>query len=125
MENLDNNIKKSSKAGMSIGASSILIIFIIVCLVTFAVLSLVSAGADYRLSQKVAERNQSYYNATSAAQEKLRDLSREPRDFAELKEFDQPINDSQVIHVTVMLPATGSGEDISIISWQVEKNSQK
>jgi len=70
----------------------------------------------------VAERNQNYYNATSAAQEKLKELAQEKRSSAELKEFDQPVSDSQHIHVTVMLPATDSGEDISIISWQVEKN---
>lgn len=124
MTDQETNVRKGPKTGLSVGASSILVIFIIVCLVTFSVLSLVSATADYRLSKKVADRNTAYYEATSRAQVKLRDLANEQRSEAQFVEYDEPINEKQHIHVSVMLPATGAGEDISILSWQVEKNEQ-
>ena len=122
MDKFNETIRKGPKAGLNIGASSILVIFIIVCLVTFSVLSLVSATADYRLCQKVAERNTSYYEATSRAQVRLMELARQSRSEAQLSEFDEPINEKQHIHVVVMFPADTSHEDISILSWQVEKN---
>ncbi|MBQ3787026.1 MAG: hypothetical protein II799_07095 [Lachnospiraceae bacterium] len=115
--------KKEPKAGMSIGVSSILVIFIIICLVTFSVMSLVSARADYTLSKKIADRNRAYYNATSDAQIKLRDMSQAPRETTQITEFDVPIEDSdQHIHVTAILPADITNEKISILSWQVEES---
>lgn len=54
-----------------IGASSILILFVLLCLVTFAVLSLVSANADYNLSKKTAESVTCYYQADAQAETQL------------------------------------------------------
>lgn len=57
---------------LSAGLSSILLVIVILCLITFAVLSLASADSDYRLSEKAAENNTAYYEGYSAAQEKLK-----------------------------------------------------
>ena len=48
---------------MNIGSASILLVFVILCLVSFAVLSIVSANADSRLSTRVLERTTAYYDA--------------------------------------------------------------
>lgn len=56
--------KKRGK-GVHIGTSSILVIFILLSLVTFAALSYLSARADYLLSLKMAERTTAYYDADS------------------------------------------------------------
>lgn len=53
------------------GFSSILISFIMICIVTFSALALVTANSDYKLSKKVAERNRQYYQAQELAYEKL------------------------------------------------------
>lgn len=53
------------------GFSSILISFIMICIVTFSALALVTANSDYKLSRKVADRNQQYYLAQEQAYEKL------------------------------------------------------
>lgn len=53
------------------GFSSILISFIMICIVTFSALALVTANSDYKLSRKVADRNQQYYQAQELAYEKL------------------------------------------------------
>lgn len=57
--------------GISVGTSSILVIIVILSLVCFAGLSVVSANADHRLSQKLAERTTAYYQAASLANEDL------------------------------------------------------
>ena len=44
-------MKKRTQMGLGVGASSILLIFVLLCLTTFATLSLVSAQADARLSE--------------------------------------------------------------------------
>ena len=55
----------------TIGFSSILVIFVMLSLTTFTVLTLVSANADYKLSKRVAERTTEYYSADTRAEEKL------------------------------------------------------
>lgn len=57
-----------------IGFSSILMVFTMLCLVTFATLSLITANSDYRLSLKVAEKTTAYYKADTAAREYLMQL---------------------------------------------------
>jgi hypothetical protein len=56
---------------MNIGLPSIMLIFVVLCLVSFGVLSLVSANADRKLSQKVLARQHEYYEASNEAQEML------------------------------------------------------
>ena len=49
-------MNKQKKGFIHIGFSSILMVFTMLCLVTFATLSLITANSDYRLSLKVAEK---------------------------------------------------------------------
>ena len=62
MEQQKNGVK------ISIGASSILMIFVTLCLTTFAVLSYVTANADYKLTEKANTNLRLYYDADSKAQ---------------------------------------------------------
>lgn len=64
-------MNKQRKTSTSIGFSSIMVIFITICLVTFAVLSILTANSDYRLSKKTVEKTTAYYRADTAAQEML------------------------------------------------------
>ena len=48
---------------MNIGSASILLVFVILCLVSFAVLSIVSANADSRGSTPVFGRTTAYHDA--------------------------------------------------------------
>ncbi len=54
---------------LGIGISSILLIFVILCLLTFAVLSLVSANADYKLVKKNTAHAHEVYEAENLANE--------------------------------------------------------
>lgn len=66
--------RKKISASLGVGSSSLLMIFIVLCLVVFAVLSLVSASADNRLSQKLAERTAAYYDACNTAEDILMEI---------------------------------------------------
>lgn len=61
---------------MNVGGSSILVIFIILCLTTFATLSMVSAGADLRLSEKATAAIEDYYAADTRAEQLLAEIDR-------------------------------------------------
>ena len=63
--------KRPGGTGLGVGASSILVIFVLLCLVTFAALSLVSARADWNLSRKAADHTLEYHTASNAAEETL------------------------------------------------------
>ena len=62
------------KRRINFGFSSILISFIMICIVTFSALSLVTANADFKLSDKVANRNKAYYVAESTAYAKVAEI---------------------------------------------------
>lgn len=66
---MDSRKKQSSFS--SIGITSLVLIFVMLCLLTFSVLSLVTARADLRLSQKNAERTSAYYDAENRANDVL------------------------------------------------------
>ena len=59
--------KKSSPSFFGIGLSSILIIFVLLCLMVFAMLSLVSARAGRRLEDRLFGRASAYYEACARA----------------------------------------------------------
>lgn len=59
---------KQQSTFVNIGSSSLLIIFLILCLTTFAILSLSSAQSDYNFSKRFAEHKTEYYEASSRAE---------------------------------------------------------
>ena len=63
-----------SGVGIGIGGISMLAIFVVLCLTTLAVLSVVSARADLALSEKTALSSRQYYAADAEAEEKLASL---------------------------------------------------
>ena len=79
--------KKAAAGSINIGTSSLILIFIILCLVTFAVLSLSTAAGEWSLAGRNAESVQGYYEADRQAVEfaayagkKLQQIREESRD---------------------------------------------
>ena len=68
---------KKKHLSMNVGISWILVIFILLCLVTFGVLSMVSANSDYQMSKKTADRVTAFYEASSRAQDVLKQIDQE------------------------------------------------
>lgn len=61
------NRNKKFASGVNVGSSSILVTFVLLCLVTFAALAFISANSDYNLSRQVGERTKRYYDACKMA----------------------------------------------------------
>lgn len=125
--------------GLNVGASSILVIIVILSLVCFAGLSITSANADYRLSERLAQRTTAYYQACNEAQRQLSQLSsslselyassKNQTDYEEkIKEsltdsltFSYSITDNQLLQVSVtpLYPKDPTGNLYEITCWQV------
>ncbi|MCI5579095.1 MAG: hypothetical protein MR364_06280 [Oscillospiraceae bacterium] len=65
---------KSPKIGLGVGYVSIMLIFAVVCLTIFAVLSLKAALSDESFNERSSEFLTQYYNADTAAKETLSKL---------------------------------------------------
>lgn len=63
--------KKEKRGFSNFGFSTILLSFVMICVVTFSALTLVTAHSDYKLSNKVATKTSEYYNAQERACERL------------------------------------------------------
>lgn len=109
-------MKKNRSFGLNIGASSILVIVVILSLVCFAGLSLASANADYQLSLKLANRTSAYYEASSAA---YRAISAEKKEFSKENPFtySYPINENQELQVEALIYP--DSHDYKIYKWQI------
>ena len=129
------NPKKKSSFHLNVGTSSILMIFVILCLVSFATLSIVSANADNKLSSRVLERTTAYYNACNEAEISLSKIddtlisayqsSATMADYFDAVghtvTFTVPISDLQTLHVGIEILYPVSDEDTfyRITQWQV------
>ncbi len=61
---------------VNIGSSSLLVIFLVLCLVTFAILSLSSAKSDYSFSERLAAHRKNYYEASARAEDVTGEIDR-------------------------------------------------
>ena len=68
---MSKSSRKNAPGFSNFGFSTILLAFVMICIVTIAALSLITASSDYKLSQKVADKNTAYYAAEKEAYEYL------------------------------------------------------
>lgn len=132
-------MKTKRSYGLNIGASSILVIIVILCLICFGGLSMASSNADYLLSKKLAARTTAYYNACNQAQYQLKDISAQLASLyqasSSASDYEQKIkeslsdslnlsyiiNDNQTLEVSILplFPESVSGPFYEITSWKV------
>ena len=89
--------KQSEKAPapfFNIGASSLLVIFLILCLVTFAILTLTSAKSDADFAEKLAHHKTNYYAACNTAESTLDEIDAVLADAWQLSDTDSSQPDS-------------------------------
>ena len=120
------NDKKRSFSPPTIGGSSLLVIFAVLCLTVFALLSLSTVQSDGRLSDKTLEATVGYYEADSRAEEMLSSIrcgfipdgvtvNDTVHDFAgDIYTYSVAITDSQALEVAVLV----NGSDYKILRWQ-------
>ncbi len=128
--------RRKIRMGVNVGSSSILLIFVILCLVSFATLSLVSANADSRLSRRILDRTTDYYNACNVAEAHIAELDRQLAeayaDSYSLTEYFEKtdgldfsitvkISDTQALQVSVepIYPVQDDQGFYRITSWKV------
>lgn len=89
------------RGGIHVGVSSLLLIFLVLALVSFAVLSLASASSDLKLSRRYAERTSGYYNACAQAQDFIAEADRNAASGGgtETLTADFPVSETQYLHV--------------------------
>ena len=108
--------KKFSYPPVQIGASFMLLIFVILCMVTFAVLSLSTSMKDYEYSVKNSEKTIQYYTANNIAEEKLAEIiSSETTE--KTIEYQVPINDNEALEVVIMIQPDKNTK-YSIVTWK-------
>lgn len=96
--------------GMNVGSSSILVTFVLLCLITFAALSFVSANSDYKLSVQSADRLTNYYEASHMAEvyllnidSQLKMLSKECNSQEDyLSKIEDTFNDNDSINTEII-----------------------
>ncbi len=143
---MDKQNKSLKIANLGVGYTSIMIIFALVCLVIFAVLSLKAAASDESLNKRSGEYLKEYYAADNSAKQKLCELDELAfrarsseffedtfRELAENNDYTTrivrdgcavdysvPINERQELMVSVIFETTG---EYKIIRWQCRTSS--
>ena len=115
---MDN--KRVRANGAVVGGSSLLVIFAVLCLTVFALLSLSTVQADGRLSEATAESVRAYYAADRAAEEVFACIrgGEIPADVAPCAcggyAYACPISDTRTLCVEVHPTADGW----QVVRWQ-------
>lgn len=126
--------KRGSYPGIQIGTSYLLVIFVILCLVTFATLSLSSAKRDQSYSQQLAGRETAYCEANAKAAQIMAQIDdafairqiegvTAEEDGANLDiSYVVPVTDSQNLEVEILAdPVKGTQK---VVKWK-ESASEK
>lgn len=71
---MKRNTMQKPRGFSNFGFSTILIAFVMICIVTFSALALMTANSDYKLSKKVADRTSLYYLAEKKADRRLQKI---------------------------------------------------
>lgn len=110
-------MKKKLSSGLNVGSSSILVTFVLLCLVTFAALSFLSANSDYRLSRQAAERTTAFYAANQMAEIYMANiealLAKQTNFHPDEKEYMEAIPDLFADNDSVQVAANASSVTLS------------
>ena len=111
--------KKQRLSVPVVGGSSLLVIFAVLCMTVFALLSLSTVLADGRLNQASVEAVSAYYMADTQAEEifaKLRqgELPEEVTEKNGIYTYSCPISENQTLQVKLQKTAAGW----KVLRWQ-------
>lgn len=117
--------KKSRFSFPAVGASSLLVIFAVLCLIVFTLLALSTVQAGDRLSQTSAQAVSRYYEADAQAQRILAQLRNgelpdEVSWEGDVYSYACPISDTQELAVDVLV----ENGNCTILRWQMASTTQ-
>ena len=124
--------KKQESPFVNLGISSLLVVFLVLCLVIFSALSLAGANSNMAFSQRLADRKTVYYNACSQAERVLDIVDRRlsengfESDFSDLGltrqndllTFSVPVGEGQELCVSLHL-TPGGKHYYEIDAWKI------
>lgn len=123
---------KQQSSFVHIGSSSLLIIFLVLCLVTFAILSISSASSDYSFSERLAERKSQYYDASAKASQVLDEIDAKLAELAganhtngKASYMDQVISAFRDITINGVSISCEASNGEALISYQVPTNDKQ
>ncbi|MGO5315423.1 hypothetical protein ACTQ1O_13630 [Bilifractor sp. LCP21S3_A7] len=113
--------KKRTEEGITfpfpLGMSLLFVCFLALCIFSFAVLSLLTARNEYKISQKTAEHQSSYYAASNKAEDRIAELNEEWKNAEESGKkmpekvaFQIEVDSESVLSVVVEAESENTGE---------------
>ncbi len=117
------------KRGANVGSASILLIFTVLSLISFATLSLVNSKADYNLSTNLAERQNSYYAACHVGQAFIAAVNSGYNSGTDADTITEsvPITDNQSLDIAIIQNSSdnlyNSMNKYTITQWQIINNA--
>ena len=112
-------IKKESYPPIIIGISFMLVVFITLSMVVFAVLSFSTAKKDFEYSQMNAEHTTSYYNACNLAEEEFYKLMQKMDNYSDGDIFEICIEMNEIQSLKVSAVIEPSSNNYTINSWNI------
>ena len=103
-------MKKTRYPVMNMGTVSILTIFIVLCMVTFATLSFISTNKDAAFTRQIADRTTAYYAASSEANRQIAGITEQLKlkwengTYAEMPEtytISVPVDEQKLLRVVL------------------------
>ena len=134
--------KRNEKSpGFNVGSASIIMVFAVLCLTIFSVLSVMTANSDLKLSNRAKKSIEDYYNAEYVAETKvleIRDklkedgspygllssidgIKIEKQGNADAIHFIQKVDEKRDIHVTLICSAD---KKLAISEWKLLPNDE-
>lgn len=128
--------RNASGPPAAVGGSSLLVIFAVLCLTVFALLTLSTAAADGRLSQEAAEAVEAYYRADSQAEvlwarlragERPEEVTETAEDAGStLYEYTVPVSQGQELRISLRLEdgiwTVVQWQAVSTVDWQADED---
>ncbi len=122
-------MSSGSSQGSHVGTASILLIFTVLSIISFATLTLVNSKADYNLSNNLYERQQAYYEACHKGNAFVAAVNSGYEKGAEdgIMKESIPITDNQSLDIAITTNSANStinsDNNSPIIQWQIVNHS--
>ena len=116
--------RQRQNAAPVVGGASLLVIFAVLCITVFALLSMSTVRADARLSESSAKAVEGYYEADFAAEEILARLRAGEQPEGVVYEngvyiYACPISETQTLLVEVKV----EGSEYTVLRWQAKSTA--
>ncbi|MBR4667364.1 MAG: hypothetical protein IKO76_01255 [Butyrivibrio sp.] len=124
-------MEKTRKRGANVGSASILLIFTVLSLISFATLTLVNSKADYNLSTNLANRQSAYYKACHSGQAFVAAVNSGYKDeeHQNIAQKSIPITDNQTLDISIAVNNSNNSENLikkyTITQWQIVNNADE